>query len=475
MHKPQPAASPEAKAQPTPRTESGDPQPNEEKPATHMPAGHDGHDHGMKGNEPDKAPMVVDAKNPTAPHNMPKSFMPSMSRMGSGTSWQPASSPENMWHSRAGDWHLMYHFETKIGVNAQGGPRGVTKFESQNWFMPMAMRRVGKGTLTLRGMFSLEPLTYSGMGSPQLFQTGEAYKGKPVIDAQHPHDLIMELSAQYEVPVGEKGSVFAYFGWPGEPALGPVAFMHRTSASENPSAPLSHHLQDSTHISHGVFTTGFTYRWFKLEGSIFNGREPDDRRYNLEAGKWNSRSFRVTFAPNQNWAAQFSYGLLKNPEILHPGDTRRMTASVQYNKPLKRGNWATSIVWGRNKEEHRQSGEVFNQNSYLLESTLNFQAKNYVYTRVELVDKKDILRAEDLERLGLPAGFHHPQFRIGAYTFGAARDIWNTDKLSVAVGSDVTFYSKPEALDTIYGRNPVSYKFFFRIRPARKQAGHSGH
>lgn len=399
----------------------------------------------------------------------------SMSQVGSGTAWQPASSPLYMWHKRVGDWNLMFHFEAKIGVNSQGGPRGVTKFESQNWFMTMATRRVGPGTLTLRGMFSLEPFTYSGAGSPQIFQTGEVYKGKSIIDAQHPHDLVMELAAQYEVPVGERGSFFAYFGWPGEPALGPVAFMHRASASENPSAPLSHHLQDATHITNGVLTTGFAYRWFKFEASIFNGREPDERRYGLEAGQWNSRSARVTFAPNRNWAIQFSHGLLKNPELLHKGDTQRTTASIQYNRPFDRGNWAASLIWGRNREEHQDSGEVFRLNSYTVESTLNFLDRNYLYTRLELVDKKDLLRAEDIQKLGLPAGFHHPQFRIGAFTLGAARDIWNTDRLSLAVGGDVTFYSKPQQLDAIYGSNPTSYKFFFRIRPARAKANHSGH
>jgi hypothetical protein len=399
----------------------------------------------------------------------------SMSQVGSGTAWQPASSPLHMWHKRAGDWTLMFHFEAKIGVNSQGGPRGVTKFESQNWFMTMAMRRLGPGTITLRGMFSLEPLTYSGVGSPQLFQTGEVYKGKSIIDAQHPHDLVMELSAQYEVPVGERGSFFAYFGWPGEPALGPVAFMHRASASENPSAPLSHHLQDATHITNGVLTTGFAYRWFKFEASVFNGREPDERRYGLEAGKWNSRSARITFAPNRNWAIQFSHGLLKNPELLHKGDTQRTTASIQYNRPFARGNWATSLIWGRNREEHQDNGEVFRLNSYMVESTVNFLDRKYLYTRLELVDKKDLLRAEDIQKLGLPAGFHHPQFRIGAYTFGAARDIWNTDRISLAIGGDATFYSKPKQLDSIYGSNPTSYKFFLRLRPARARASHGGH
>jgi hypothetical protein len=391
------------------------------------------------------------------------------SRDGSGTSWQPASTPAYMLHRQAGEWALMFHGEAKIGVNAQGGPRGVTKFESQNWFMPMASRQVGRGTLELRGMFSAEPLTYSGAGSPQLFQSGEVYQGRPIIDAQHPHDLLMELSARYTLPVGERGSWFAYFGYPGEPALGPVAFMHRASASENPSAPLAHHLQDSTHIAFGVFTTGFTYRWLKVEGSVFNGREPDEDRYGFEAGPWNSRSVRVSVAPSANWVFQYSYGFLKNPELLHEGDTHRQTASVQYNRPLARGNWATSLIWGRNREGGE--GHAFRLNSYTAESTLNFADRNYVYTRLELVDKKDLLRPEDLRRLGY--GEHaHPQFRVGAYTLGYVRDLYAGDKYTVGLGGDTTFYSKPEALDVLYGRNPVSYKAFLRIRLGGKGTSH---
>lgn len=398
-------------------------------------------------------------------------FMP-MGQMASGTAWQPASSPTHMWHKQAGEWLLMFHGDVKIGVNSQAGPRGVTKFESQNWLMPMAYRRVGRGTLALRGMFSFEPFTFPKPGSPQLFQTGEVYRGEPIIDAQHPHDFFMELSAQYTLPVGERGTWYAYVAPVGEPALGPVAFMHRASASENPSAVLSHHLQDSTHISFGVLTSGITYRWLKVEGSIFNGREPDEHRYGLEFNPWNSRSVRVQLAPNDNWAMQWSYGLLKNPEQLEPGDTRRMTASIQYNRPLTRGNWATSLIWGRNREEH--DDETFKLNGYVAESTLNFLDRNYVYTRLELVDKKDLLRHDDLDRLGFDHDADHPQFRIGAYTFGAARDIWTTDKLSTAIGGDFTFYSKPDTLDAIYGRRPVSYKFFIRFRPSRMKASDHG-
>jgi hypothetical protein len=391
----------------------------------------------------------------------------SLGQMGSGTSWQPDTSPSYMMDKQAGDWLLMFHYKAIVGVNAQGGPRGVTKFESVNWFMPMAFHKLGKGTVQLRGMFSFEPFTFARGGSPLLFQTGETFKGQPLVDRQHPHDLWMELSAQYTMALGERGTWFVYFGYPGEPALGPPAFMHRASASENPSAALSHHLQDSTHISFGVLTTGFTYRWFKLEGSIFNGREPDENRYNFEAHPWNSRSVRLSFAPARNWSMQVSHGFLRHPEALEPGDVRRTTASISYNRPFKRGNWATSLIWGRN---HSNSPDkVGNLNGYTAESTVNFLDKNYLYTRLELVDKDDLLRPAERARLGIAQA--HPSFRIGGYTFGGARDIRNTDKISMAVGSDVTFYSKPSVLDQFYGNHPVSWRLFLRLRPAKMKMG----
>lgn len=386
-----------------------------------------------------------------------------MGRLASGTSWQPATTPQHMVHKQAGEWLLMFHYNAVVGVNSQGGPRGVTKFELANWFMPMAFRRVGPGTLQLRAMFSFEPFTFPPGGSPLLFQTGETYQGQPIIDRQHPHDLFMELSAQYTVPFGDRATWFAYLGYPGEPALGPTAFMHRASASENPAAPLSHHLQDSSHISFGVLTSGFTYRWFKLEGSVFNGREPDENRYNFEAHPWNSRSLRLSFAPNSNWSMQVSHGLLRNPEALDPGDVRRTTASLSYNKTFERGNWATSLIWGRNAENH--GGEVFHLNGYIAESTVNFRDRNYLYTRLELTDKNQLLRAADRLQLGITDD--HPSFRIGAYTFGGARDVLNRNNFSLAIGSDVTFYSKPAALDPIYGQSPVSWKLFLRLRPGK--------
>ncbi len=398
----------------------------------------------------------------------------SMGALASGTSWQPSSTPMFMHYKQSGGWLLLLHYNLVAGVNAQGGPRGVTKIESANWIMPMAYHKLGKGTLQLRGMMSLEPFTFPPGGSPLLFQTGETYKGQPLIDRQHPHDLFMELSAQYTHPLGERAAWFTYFGYPGEPALGPVAFMHRMSAMENPSATLSHHLQDSTHISFGVLTSGVTYRWLKLEGSVFNGREPDENRYDFDSHKWNSRSARLSFSPNREWTAQISHGFLRSPEAQEPDvDVRRTTASLQYNRPLNRGNWATAFIWGRNHTAGH--GEVHNLNGYTFESTVNFRERNSLYTRLELVDKNELLRAIDRTRLGIADD--HPSFRIGAYTFGGAREVLNSRDVSVALGSDVTFYSKPAALDQIYGSSPVSWKVFLRLRPAKMdmQRMHGGH
>lgn len=469
-HKP-----PAAGATPTP-SPSPTPTPSTMQMPPTMPSQgepHAGHAHGAPTPAEDEGLMVMSDEGMSIRVGSSADNLMSMGAMGSGTSWQPSSGPSSMYHKVAGEWLVMFHFNLTAGLNRQGGPRGVTKAESANWFMPMAYRRVGRGTLQLRGMFSAEPFTFPPGGSPLLFQTGETYKGEPLVDAQHPHDLLMELSAQYTHPLGERATWFTYFGYPGEPALGPVAFMHRLSAAENPSATLGHHLQDSTHISFGVLTTGFTYRRFKFEGSLFNGREPDENRYDFDAHRWNSRSARLSFMPNKNWAMQVSHGFLRSPEEHAPDeDIRRTTASVQYNREYARGYWASAFIWGRNHVSGH--GEARNLNAYTLESTLNFLERNYVYTRLELVDKDELLSDDELEDLGIEG--HHASFRVGAYTFGGARELWNTEKLSLALGSDLTFYSKPAVLDSLYGRSPVSWKLFFRLRPGRmKHDAHATH
>jgi hypothetical protein len=384
----------------------------------------------------------------------------------SGTAWQPASVSEPMWMLSRGGWELMLHGTIFITYNQQGGPRGEGKAESTNYVMTMEQHRLGAGTLLLRQMFSAESLTSPHPGFPELFQTGETYHGQPLVDHQHPHNVFAELAAVYTLPVNEKITWLLYGGPSAEPALGPVTYMHRQSASENPEAPLGHHLQDSTHTSFGVVTTGFIFDmskldlsklgFFKIEGSAFNGHEPNEERWSIQFAPLDSWSFRVTDAPTRNWTAQYSYGYLQHPEALDPSNELRQTASIEYNRALsggklRDGNWATSLIWGRKHKELENT----TQNSFLLESTLKFLTRNYAYTRLELVDKDELF----------PQAATHPTYRIGAYTFGGVRDFVHNEHWQIGLGGDVTFYSKPAVLDPIYGDNPVSFHVFIRIRP----------
>ena len=393
---------------------------------------------------------------------MPSQSLPSF-HAGSGTAWQPASVPGHIWMKSLDGWDLMAHGTIFLTYNQQGGPRGAGKAESVNYAMLMEQHKLGRGTLLLRQMFSAESLTSPHPGFPELFQTGETYHGEPLVDHQHPHNVFSELSAVYSLSLSEKASWFLYGGPAAEPALGPVAYMHRESASEDPAAPLSHHEQDSTHTSFGVMTTGFVIDRFKLEGSAFNGHEPNEERWSIQLAPLDSWSVRASAAPGKNWVAQYSYGRLEHPEALEPGDQQRQTASVEYNRALYgsklgKGNWATTLVWGRVQKDF----ESFPLNSCLLESTFNFRSRNYVYTRFELVDKDELF----------PESETHTPYRIGAYTFGGVRDLIQHHFWQLGLGADVTVYSKPSVLDSSYGNDPVSFHVFLRMRPGLSGHGH---
>jgi hypothetical protein len=376
----------------------------------------------------------------------------------SGTGWQPAATPGHMWMKSAGAWDLMAHGVIFADDNQQGGPRGAGKAESVNWLMLMVQHKLASGSILFREMFSAESLTAPHPGFPELFQTGETYHGLPLVDHQHPHNLFSELALYYTQPIGKNVSWLFYGAAAGEPALGPVAFMHRASASELPMAPLSHHLQDSTHTSFGVITTGFQLSRLKIEGSAFNGREPNEQRYGIQFAALDSWSARLSVAPSRNWTAQYSYGRLEHPEALEPGSQRRQTASIEYVKLWTNGSWATSLVWGR---VHKVL-ENRNLNGYLLETTANFQSRNYVFSRLELVDKDELF----------PGNPSLPTFRIGAYTFGGARDLVHNHFWQLALGADLTLYSKPSALDPTYGNRPVSFQIFLRARPGVAEHHH---
>jgi hypothetical protein len=382
---------------------------------------------------------------------------------GSGTDAQPNSTPTPMLMMTAGQWKLMLHGEAFLNIQQQSGPRGADKLFSTNWIMPMAQRKLGRGTLTLRTMFSFEPATVTRRYYPELFQQGETAYGKPIVDGQHPHDFFMELAALYDVKLGENGLLSFYVAPVGDPAMGPAAYPHRASAAENPLATLGHHLEDSTHIANDVVTAGLTWSVARLEASGFHGREPDEFRWDIDSGKIDSWSLRATVNPGQNWSAQYSFGHLTGPEALHPAeDVDRMTASVMYNRPLANGNWASTLLWGRN---HSSEGLIWN--AYLAESTLRFSSRNYVWGRVENVDRtNELLLRNRFE----PASFSESRIgRVQAYTAGYERDVAHlAGHIAVGVGTQLTLYSTPPSLRADYGSHPLGGVVFLRLRATGK-------
>lgn len=378
----------------------------------------------------------------------------------SGTSLEPRSVPHAMWHYAAGPWGLLFHGNASLVATQQSGPQGRDKLFGVNWVMLSLDRRVGPGAFTLRSMLSLEPAAITQRRYPLLFQTGETAFGAPLINAQHPHDLFMELAARYSLPLRGQTKLVLYGGPVGDPALGPVAFPHRTSAAELPAAPLGHHLQDSTHIAASVFTVGLgDHRW-RLEASAFHGREPNEERWDLDGGAPDSWSARFTLMPGPNWVVQVSHGHLNEPEELEAGDIDRTTASLSYNRRLAGGNWATTLVWGRNHE--RPSGA--NLNGYLLETSLQFRERNYLFSRIENVDREGLFLTGNLEA--------EPLTRVAAFTVGAARDLLVPRDYQVALGFDMSFHRVPGVLRQLYGSHPGGARLFLRLRLGSASSHH---
>jgi hypothetical protein len=381
-----------------------------------------------------------------------------------GTSAVPGSTPSYMLMAQRGSWMLMFHGDAFINSQQQSGPRGGDKVFGTSWLMPMAQRSLGPGTFTARLMLSLDPATITNRRYPELFQIGETAYGNPIVDGQHPHDFFMELAFLYDVKLGEKTLLSFYVAPVGDPAFGPEAFAHRPSASEDPLAPLGHHLQDSTHISDDVLTLGLTYKVVRVEASAFHGREPDEFRWDIDAGAINSWSARLTVNPASNWSGQYSIGRLKSPEQLFPGeDVLRMTASISYNRPFENGNWASMILWGRNRDI--PDGQVFN--SYLLESTLRFVKHNFAWTRIENVDRSNLL---ELGENSLPPGFEERFLaRVQAYSFGYDHEFNFIPHVASALGAQYTLYGKPAFLDSLYGTHPMGVVAFLRLRAIPSQ------
>jgi hypothetical protein len=399
-----------------------------------------------------------------------------LQHIDSGTGIEPASTPLSMLMTQRGAWMLMLHGNAFLADAQQQAvnDRGHDKLFSTNWIMPMAMRPLGPGQLTVRAMFSLEPATIPGRAYPELFQQGETAYGRAIVDGQHPHDFFMEIAALYDLHLGEHTLLSFYVAPVGDPALGPVAYPHRLSASEDPIAALGHHQEDSTHIAFFVLTAGLTYKIVRIEASGFHGAEPDESRWRFQPSPNglapDSYSGRVTVSPARNWSGQYSIGHLTSPESLHPNeDQQRQTVSAMYHRSFgarqamsgmtmagdhaAKGDWSTTLLWGHT----RSLADNTSDDSYLLESLLRFRTRNYVWTRIESAGRTS-------ELLFPAAPVETPLGQVQAYTLGYDRDFRVAPHLTAAPGGQFTLYRAPDSLASAYGRTPYGAVAFVRFR-----------
>jgi hypothetical protein len=393
-----------------------------------------------------------------------------MSRMGSGTAWLPDASPMRAYHFIPDRWTLMVHGDVDLYYDHQDTQRGDDQVGSTNWAMLMAMHPVGRGMLHLHGMLSAEPFTVGARGYPLLLQTGEAYQGVPLRDRQHPHDLFMELSARYEVPVSSRVGLSIYAAPVGEPAIGPVAYMHRPSAQNDPFAPLGHHWQDATHITYGVITAGVFTRTVQLEGTLFQGREPDDDRYDFDFGALDSYGGRLTLNPTPHWSVAASYGYFNSPEELHPDENQhRLGASILYTRRIgHEGDWSSALVYGANK--HTSTGEPSTpfEHSLLAESNLQLDDRNSIFGRAEWTQKS-------AEELVVATADPETRFNVWALVLGYVREVVQYGGASLGIGVRGSLNFVPEGVKAAYGtRTPAGVALYARLRPALLQGAHAG-
>jgi hypothetical protein len=386
-----------------------------------------------------------------AGHEMSAMYGPyPFAREASGTSWQPDRASHHGIHAMRGSWMFMLHGFADLVYDDQGGPRGDSKGFSGNMLMGMAQRSLGPGRFGLRTMLSLEPATVGKKGYPLLLQTGETADGQsPLIDRQHPHDLFMELAATYSVSSGNR-SLFVYAGLPGEPALGPPAFMHRFSGMAFPQSPITHHWLDSSHITFGVLTAGAVVGRAKIEASAFRGREPDQNRYDIETPKYDSHSFRVSLNPTPSWALQMSYGVLESPEELEPDiDVDRTTISAIHACDWGTGHWESTLAWGRNQNRPGPTLDAFTA-----ESAVRFRERHTLFARAERVEKNELFGSGDPRDGEI--------FTVGQLSAGYRYDFWSRGHVATGIGVLGTASLVPRSIRDAYGDSPMSGMLFVR-------------
>lgn len=443
MEQPQTPESPT----PTPAPSPSPPQQNMD----HEQASQDEMDHGQM----DHQSMDESSSDEAMSHDMSDMSdmsgafgMYSMTRDASGTSWQPDTSAHMGEMSMHGPWMVMTHAMLNGVYDWQGGDRGDEKAFISGMLMGMARRDFANGdTIQFRAMLSPDPFMGAD-GYPLLLAAGETANGVDhLVDRQHPHDLFMELSGSYTHNWSDRSSVFLYAGLPGEPAFGPPAFMHRQSAMDSPEAPITHHWLDSTHITFGVITAGWVYDNWKIEASTFNGREPDQHRYNIESPQLDSTSVRLSWNPTERLSLQVSWADQHSPEQLEPDvDETRWSASAIYTQPIgDDGWWSTTLAYGF-KEPSGGDG----QDAWALETAYHPSPEWTLFARAEQIETAE---------LGLG-----PVETVAKASFGVIRDFEIAPRVTFGVGALYSQNFVPDALEPSYDGDPAGAMTFIRLK-----------
>lgn len=338
-----------------------------------------------------------------------------------------------------------------------GGPRGGRWFAAPGWAMlAAATSPTPRDQLALELMATAERWTFPAHGYPELLQAGEARDdGSTYIDAQHPHSSpVMGLVFAWNHAFDGDRALRLSLAPRGASTDGPVAFMHRPSARDNPDAPLGHHIgQDVGHISSSVLAARWNSGPLALEASAFSGAEPRPTNSDLPLARPDSWAVRVLVRGGASaWHA--SYARVLQADEAYPGSSRLERWS---------GSWSGQARIGSATLDHalvlgavRRDGPAPVQRSLLQEGTLARGALDG-WWRLEALER-------DPAELGLAGtGTHWAQ----ALTLGATRWAWRTPAWQLGVGASLTVDHVPAAWATAYGSGwPLTGRLIVQLRAA---------
>lgn len=412
--------------------------------------------------------------------SMPGSRLLGRSTMASGTAWLPESTTMRGAMRRLGTWDVGLQANLFGVYNRQGvtdaTKRGDTQWGLVDWEMAIATHRTRTTQWQLRAMTSLEPFTLGGAGYPLLLQTGGTFRHGVLHDRQHPHNAIMEVAGSYERTVRDRVAATLYVAAVGEPALGPVAAMHRPSAMRDPLSPLGHHWQDASHQSFGVVTAGLNTASWRLEGSLFNPREPDEHHLIVDyrGAKLDSYAGRVSWAPSPHVVASTWYGFLNAHNRLDP--TTRMhrygTSISTDSRGIAGGRWSSTLVWAMNLHHHGGASHELihggpgasphhHASSLLAESTLELGLRTSLFARAERVRKNG-------EELGFLGGDLTALYDVRSFVIGLTRDVITVRGATASLGGRASATFVPRSLLATYGtRRPSGIAAYVQVQPRR--------